>query len=356
MLKPKKTKSGKWTVRVYDYQDAEGKQHYKRITEDTRDACIVAASLFRAEKSTKKDAPDAMTVGEAVDRYIDLCRVLSPTTVSGYEKIRRTAFSDLWGVKVPDLTEEVAQEYLNTEASRMGRSGQISAKTVANEWGLVSTALHKICRVKYEVKLPKRRRSVKEYPEPAQVMEIVRGTSVELPCLLAMWLSFSMSEIRGLQFSDIKGDSIVINRVMVDVDNVPTVKETAKAETRIRRHRLPPYIRALIDAADHSQPWIVPENGHKVYYDFRKLMDAAGLDLTFHQLRHLNASVMLELNVPEKYAMERGGWKTPHVMKTVYQHTFDKKRQAVDDQVDAYFQAILEPKQDAKHDHDSPDC
>jgi hypothetical protein len=32
----------------------------------------------------------------------------------------------------------------------------------------------------------------------------------------------------------------------------------------------------------------------------------------FHDLRHLNAAVMLKLSVPDKYALERGGWSTSH--------------------------------------------
>ena len=235
----------------------------------------------------------------------------------------------------------------------MGRRGPISAKTLSNEWGLISSSLWRICRLKYDVRLPRRRRSVKEYPEPAAVMDMVRGTAVELPCLLALWLSFSMSEIRGLQFGDIHGDTISIQRVIVDVDGVPTVKDLAKTETRIRRHRLPPYLHDLINAADHSTPWIVPMNHRQIYGQFVRMCEKRGLDLTFHDLRHLNASVMLQLNVPEKYAMERGGWKTPHTMKTVYQHTFSSQRVAVDDRIDAYFEALLDgqgPEHDPKHD------
>ena len=83
-------------------------------------------------------------------------------------------------------------------------------------------------------------------------------------------------------------------------------------------------------------------------------MDKAGLDITFHDLRHLNASVMLALNVPEKYAMERGGWKTPNVMKNVYQHTFSAQRIQIDSQINDYFNAIIEKKPQnmtLKYDH-----
>ena len=39
--------------------------------------------------------------------------------------------------------------------------------------------------------------------------------------------------------------------------------------------------------------------------------------MSFHDLRHVNASVMALLKIPDKYAMERGGWKTDSVMKIV---------------------------------------
>ena len=337
MAKAKKTKSGKWTVRVYAYTDPQGVQHYKRITADTKAQCEYLAAQYKV--SDRKKAPKTKrTDGDAVDQYIELCKVLSPATVAGYQKIRRTAFRPLMDVKVEDLDEKLLQEAINTEAMRMGRRGRISAKTVSNEWGLISSALWHISRVKWDVRLPKRARRFKEYPEPQQIMDIVRGTEIELPCMLALWLSFSMSEIRGLRWTDIRDGVITINRVMVDVDGRPVVKDTAKAEMRKRRHRIPQYIQELLAKADHKTTYIVPLNQRQINGRLQRLCRQHGIEITFHDLRHLNASVMLQLNIPEKYAMERGGWKTPNVMKSVYQHTFTEERIAVDDKVDSYFE------------------
>ena len=355
MAKAKKNKNGTWTIRVYDYQDENGKQHFKRFTRNTKAEVELAAAQYRSSDraTVKKNMKRRdITIGEVVDAYIDLCRTLSPTTVAGYEKIRNTGFPKLWETKVADFDEKAAQTAINIEARREGRRGQISAKTIANEWGLVSSALHKICKLSFDVTLPKRKRNIKEYPDPAEVIEAVRGTSIELPCLLALWLSFSMSEIRGLKFSDVKNGMITIDRVIVDVKGVPQLKETAKADARIRRHRLPEYLQKLINEADHSSEFIVPLNASQLDGRFKRICRKAGLDLTFHDLRHLNASVMLQLNIPEKYAMERGGWATPHVMRTVYQHTFSAQRVHVDDQVDAYFNDIITP-QNMTIQHDS---
>ncbi len=340
MAKPKKTKWGTWTVRVFLYRDKDGNPHYKRVTRDTKAECELEAARIKAEGVPEKNS-GRTTVGDACDRYIELCSILSPATVDGYRKARANGFQDLMAVPVDDLTEELLQDAINEEACRIGRRGPISAKTLANEWGLISSSLWKIHRLKFDVRLPRRKKNLKEYPDPQLVVDAIRGTSIELPCMLALWLSFSMSEIRGLQWSDLKDGILTINRVVVDVGTVPTVKDIAKTDARIRRHRVPPYILVLLNQADHSQPWIVPMNHAQIYHRFVRICGKAGLDLTFHELRHLNASVMLQLNVPEKYAMERGGWTTPHTMRTVYQHTFSAQRVAVDDQMDAYFEGLL---------------
>lgn len=341
MAKARKTKSGKWRIRLYNYTDENGKKIYECITRDTKAECEYAAAEFKKNGRGAKPEPRSLTVGDVVDQYIDLCRVLSPTTVAGYEKIRRTGFFHLWDVCVTDLTPTSVQAAVNTESMREGRRGRISPKTLANEWGLISSSLWKICGLKFDVRLPQREKTIKEYPEPAAVLEAVRGSSVELPCLLALWLSFSMSEIRGLRWSDIQGDTITINRVMVDVNGEPTIKRTGKTDARIRRHHLPPYLQQLLANTPHDSGYIVPLTHDQIYGRFQTLCERRGIHLRFHDLRHLNASVMLQLNIPEKYAMERGGWKTPHVMKSVYQHTFSAERRRTDAAVDSYFEQLL---------------
>ena len=49
----------------------------------------------------------------------------------------------------------------------------------------------------------------------------------------------------------------------------------------------------------------------------------------------------LSLGVPDKYAMERGGWATNSTLKNVYQHTFSEERKQVDEMIDRYFEDAL---------------
>jgi integrase len=77
------------------------------------------------------------------------------------------------------------------------------------------------------------------------------------------------------------------------------------------------------------------------YSRFRRPIQKAGLpEMSFHDLRHMNASIMVALGIPDKYAMERGGWSSNGTLQNVYQHTFSEERENVDDRIDDFFRKI----------------
>jgi len=150
-----------------------------------------------------------------------------------------------------------------------------------------------------------------------------------------------ISYARGLTKSkSIYGDYITINEVVVDVGSVSVRKEMAKNPTRNRRHKIPTYIKKLIDQVEGDV--LVPINGKALYYRWIRLQDKNDMEhITFHDLRHLNASIMALLRIPDKYAQERGGWKSDQIMKQVYMQTFSEEREKVDIVIDDYFEKIV---------------
>ena len=158
--------------------------------------------------------------------------------------------------------------------------------------------------------------------------------------MLAMWLSLSMSEIRALLVSSVHGDFLTVKGAVVDVDGVPTYKESNKAFDRTRTLRIPTAIMELIkktDAWKAGEGYLVPMSGQAIYKRWRRMQP----DMTFHQLRHLNASIMMALGLPDTYAMERGGWSSRQTLNRVYQHTMASRRSEYDDMIDRYFEAAL---------------
>lgn len=352
MAKAKKLPSGNWRVRVFDYKDDQGKSHYESITADTKAEAEYKAALFKKEKKTRQKPKIELTVGQAIDRYIELSQTLSPTTVQRYENMRKYGFKDLMEVKVSRLTDELIQFEINKETKRKSAQtgNQISAKTVTNEWGLISSALRSICGMTFNVRLPKKQKKHKELPDPKAIVDIVKGTDIELPCLLAMWLSFSMSEIRGFKCSSVRNGNLYVDQVRVSVAGIATEKENAKVETRKRVQSLPEHIMELISAQDNyrhykktgEDSYLITLNQNEIYNRFKKLTKAEGIEMTFHDLRHMFASIMLtKLQIPEKVVQDEGGWSTPHIMKSVYSNTFSDSRQTADKTRDNFFESLF---------------
>jgi integrase len=311
---------------------------YESITATTKDEAEYLAAQYKyRHKNTS--APSELTVGQAIDNYINSrSNLLSPTTIQGYRKIRKKSLQGVMAIKVRKITQENIQAAVNADALTL------AAKTIKNAHGLLAAMLNTYRpEMRLRTRLPAPIKKFKELPSAQSLFDAVRGKEIELAALLAMWLSFSMSEIRGIKKADIKDGILTLNRVIVDVDGKPLEKKAMKAYERSRRHVAPPYIMSLIDKCPGE--YIVPLNAHQIDYWFDKaLRDSNVPRITFHDLRHVNASVMLLLGIPDKYAMERGGWKTPETMKAVYQNVFSNERLEVDKKVDAFFAHIVTPE------------
>lgn len=339
--------------------DVDGKRKEKRIYESfTSDdpspagkrEAELAAAQFAAEKERRQHTYN-YTVKEAINKYVESSdAVLSPTTIQGYRSIQRNSFQDIMNMPLKKLSTDLLQESVNKEARRPSNkrkknSKPISPKTVSNSYGLLTAVINRYCpTLNCTVRLPTKESTIKELIPPEIIMDVVKDTPIELPALLAMWLSFSMSEVRGLTKSkSIHDGYITIEEVVVDIDGKPIRKKQAKTRTRTRKHRIPPYILELINQLPADTDELVTLSSQAIYSRFRRLLKKNGLPhMTFHDLRHVNASVMALLRVPDKYAMERGGWKTDNVMKKVYTHTFSAEREEVDNMIDAYFEKKMQ--------------
>ena len=356
MAKAKKLPSGAWRVQVYSLTETvngKEKRIYKSFTSELKESAELMAAQFLLDKKTNREPlhKDNISLRKAIDNYIAAnTGILSPTTINGYDKIKRYAFQDILDRKIYDLTGNDLQIAVAHEAQRKAvRTGKtISPKTVKNEYGLISTVL-KYYDIHFNIHLPKIPTKFIELPPADVVLGAIKDTWIELPALLACWLSLSMSEIRGIKCSSIRNGVLYIENVRVDVNTESIDKETGKAEARIRMHELPQYKINLIEQEESYKEYIkngvdgylIPLSRDQIYDRFTRIMRHNGYDMSFHQLRHLNASIMLLLNIPEKYAMERGGWKTPHTMKRVYQHTFSDERKSVDNVINRFFDEII---------------
>lgn len=338
MAQAKQLPSGSWRVRVYD---KELKKQISFTSNLEGKAGKAEAELMAREYvlGKRQKLEKGKTLGECIDEYIDLKEnILSPKTIAEYRRIRKNQLVDICDLYISDITSQAIQNFINKLSLTK------KPRTVKNAYSLISCTLKVYApELRLNVARPTIQDEIKHLPNVIDVLRAIHGTEVELPCLLAMWCTLRMSEVRGIKKTDIKNDVLTIHRTIVHVDKEDFVKDSTKTKKSTRLVHLPKYIIDLINTVDNDSEYLITQDGHKIYNEFVKLLKDNNVDhMSFHDLRHLNASIMVLLGIPDKYAMERGGWSSPKILQSVYQHTFSDERKAVDKKIDAYFNNILD--------------
>lgn len=338
MAKAVQLPSGSWRVRVYD--KGLGKQ-VSFTSQLTGKAGKAEAELMAREYQLgrKQKCEKGKTIGECIDDYISSKEnILSPSTIDGYRRTKKNNLAELCDIPLSELTQLDIQKHINTLSLTK------SPKTVCNAHGLLVSVLNVYApEMHIKTTLPKKQKIIKQLPDVSTVLRAVINTEIEIPCLLAIWCSLRMSEIRGAKKTDIKDCILTIRDTIVTVDGEHIEKHSTKTIESTRQIKLPERLQCLINALPEEQVYLTVLSGQAIYKRFKRLLEHNGIQpMSFHDLRHMNASIMLALGIPDKYAMERGGWSTPSVMKSVYQHTFSAERQAVDDKIDSYFNSVLD--------------
>lgn len=326
--------SGSWRVQIL----MDGKRI--GITEPTEEAAVLKAMGIKHGADQYKKEPLSITLDEAYTRYIESKdTVLAPSTVAEYKRMQRNDLQLLMKTPLRAITQEKVQREINKIAKEK------SPKYVRNVHGLLCSVLKEYNpnlvlrttmpqKIRYDAKIP-------DKTEIQQMMQFVRGTTIELPVYLSVWLGLRSSEIQGLRWDAYTGDTITVKEAVVIVDGERVSKGT-KTYSSKRTITVPPYIRSTIESQPRSGEYIVTQTRDHIYKKFSRLCKNNGLPhFRFHDLRHANASVMLAIGIPDKYAMERMGHATNNMLKTVYQHTMDEEKTQMWDAIDGYFESLI---------------
>ena len=317
-MNAEKLPSGKYRARA-TYYDKDGKRRSKSFTSTSRARAEAAAEDFM-EEARRRNLPENRTLGELMTDYIESRKnILSPSSITGYRKIQRNYFLELQNRRISDITKSELQNAVNLEVSK-----GLSPKTISCAYGLVSAVLRNE-DISFNIKLPPRQKKAKIRLDFNVIREIgaaVKGNLCELPVLLALTCSLRMSEILGLKWSDYDGETITVQRVILYSDEGTVVRNRTKSSAGNRIIIVPDSIKQLLNNTERVSDFIVPYTRNQIYKHYIACLETAGLPkTTFHFLRHINASVMKSLNIPDTYAMERGGWETDYIYKNTYIQT-----------------------------------
>lgn len=338
MANIKKLTNGKYQARIY-IGKLNGKSKFKKITCDSLRECKAKAKEieFNASEILNSKAP-SITVQQAVQSYItNRSNILSPATLRGYHRIAKNHFKSIADIPIDRLTQAQFQISVNKDSS------MLSPKTVKNIYALVIKAL-KLYGITMKADYPQIFKNEIDVPtkkEVEKLFELSKGTDLYLPIQFAAMCGLRRSEICALEWSDIdfKNRMIFVNKAMVpDISDNYILKSTkSNAGTRYVKIPLPLFNELKKYRGIGKIISLNPEQVSRLFYwlirkNFTK-------KIRFHDLRHYYASIMLCLNIPDKYAMKFIGHSTPEMLKRTYQHIFKDEENKFLDVIDSYFSA-----------------
>lgn len=320
MAKAKKLPSGSWRVQVFDHKDVDGKKHYKSFTAPTKREAEFNATQWLNNKDMS--VTEKLTLYEAVTRYIDAKRnVLSPSTIRGYEGMQRNYFRNIGTTPIAKLNNTALQIWISN------LSKDLSPKTIRNINGLLSPTLAMFAPdFRLKITLPAKIKPDLYCPSDDDVkklIEYVSGTEMEIAILLAAFGPMRRGEICALTMDDINGTIVhVKNNMVINSDNEWIIKQPKTPES-CRRIEYPASVIQRIEAIKGKgyKGRVVEATPNMITSAFEHDVIGAGLPrFRFHDLRHYAASIMHAIGVPDQYILQRGGWSSDNVMKTVYRN------------------------------------
>ena len=314
--KARKLPSGQWFCRVrIDGQEKAA----------VAEAMAIKAGILKKRQSVQSGDK---TVRQAIDTYIENRRsVLSPSTIRGYCTIRDNRFQSVSNMKINKISPERWQQLVSMEAR------QVSAKTLKNAWGFLSSVIHESTGEEVSVRLPQLVQKERSFLEPDEIpifLDAIHGDKAEIIALLAL-SSLRRSEIQALTWKDIdlKKRLLRVNGAVVPNEHNQYVhkKETKNQSSRRTVPIIAP-LAAAMDAVPTKSGPIATMHMSTAFTRINKVCAKAGLPpLGLHGLRHSFASLAYHLQIPEKIAMEIGGWSNEATMKKIYTHIAKSDRE-----------------------------
>lgn len=296
------------------------------ITKDTLEECAAEATAIKygAKEAKKKSKSKVLTLSDALDSYIEArTGSASPSTIYAYKRYKENCFQSMMKSDVHTTTDDQWQAAIRRESK--GKS----PKYIANVWGLIAAAILEATGRKPRVNLPAKEKKERPYLEPDQIktfVSAIKGETIEIAALLAL-SSLRRSEIKALKWEniDFKKNSIRIAGAMVYTGDGMVHKKQNKTNASNRVIPIIPPLREALEAAQRTSEYVVPYNGSWLYQRINEICAANGLpQVGVHGLRHSFASLAYHLQIPEKIAMEIGGWSDDGTMKKIYTHLAQK--------------------------------
>lgn len=352
-IRKRTTKKGtSWQIILEKGVDSKGKRIRDYITvEGTKKEAkkILTEKLNDYNKGTYIE-PSQMTVEEHLNQWIEVYvrPNLAPNTVSGYvTNIKKYILPHIGLVPLQKLVPLQIQKIYEAMQEK-----KLSPRTIR----YVHTTLHEALQYAFRMQLiprnpsdfvsvPKQvkyKAAVYEEDEVLKMLQAAKDTDMEAPLNLSVGLGLRRGELLALKWSDIdfekKQLTICRNLVYVDGEYIfkspksesgnRTIEMPSSMIPVLKKHRREQMENKLFFGSEYKDDNLVcckqdgsPYMPGRYSHKFSDFLKRNGLrQIRLHDLRHTNASLMLQYNVPAKVASQRLGHSSIGITLDLYSH------------------------------------
>ena len=297
MATAKRLPSGAYRVRVYSHSK-NGKKVYESFTAPTKREAEMMAAAWANKKDRRKQSD--MTIGEAIAGYIRAKEgVLSPSTIRGYDRMRRNNYSSIENMRLKKVSSEDLQLFVSD------CSKKLSPKSVRNIFALLTAAIALYePDLTFRVTLPTKINKRPVSPSDKDIQALFKAASPTMKkCIaLAAFGGLRRGEICAIEYTDINNGILHVYRDMIQ-DKVGKwiIKDIPKNSDGIRDVKLPKKVLTLL--GDGTGAIITYKNPNSINHTFEKLRNRLNIQIRFHDLRHYYASIgaVLGRSVSKQY-------------------------------------------------------
>lgn len=300
--------------------------HREYITRDTEEECIAEyiALKYGAKEVAIREKRKETTLADALDKYIAKREKASPSTIRGYKAYRKSRLQSMMNANIYETSNSQWQAAVDRDFRKL------SDKYAKNVWSFVASAIEEETGTRPQIDLDAPKKAHRPFLEPEEILvfvEAMKGRTAEIAALLEL-SSLRISEVLAVRGTDVdmKNNRIRVHGAAVyGPDGKLVFKDENKTAASDRWVPLIPPLREALEEKTLTDDLLVTMRCAGIYKQINRVCAANGLpEVGNHGLRHSFASLAYHLGIPEKIAMEIGGWEDSKTMHDIYTHLAKK--------------------------------